>query len=258
MRAKAIAVRFLVCLMAAAASFSAQAAADEIQVYTQEMDEPGEFGLELHMNYVPKGRKEASFPGEMKSDRRLQLTPEFSYGLSKTLEAGLYLPVALADDGHLVGNGLRFRLKYIAPREEEEKFFWGLNAELGFSARRIAESRTGLELRPIIGYMDEHWLLAFNPILNMDLSDKVSRQPQFEPAVKVTRSVAEGLRVGMEYYGEYGPLNHMLPASERSHYLYAVMDVASRGLDINFGIGRGFINAEDQWVIKAILAIPFN
>jgi hypothetical protein len=194
----------------------------------------------------------------MKSERRWQLTPEFSYGLSRTLEAGLYLPVALSGDGQLVGNGIRFRLKYIAPRREGDSFFWGLNGELGRSARRVSESPGSLEIRPIIGYLDERWLLAFNPIFNMDLSDKVSRQPRFEPAIKVTRVVAQGLRAGLEYYGEYGPLTHLLPSSQRSHVLYAVIDANIRGYDMNFGIGRGYASAEDRWVVKAILAIPFN
>lgn len=258
MRVRGLTKQLAIALLAVAAACQAQAAPDEIQVYTQEIDEPGEFGLELHMNYVPQGRKEATFPGEMKSDGRLQVTPEFSYGLNPTLEAGLYLPLALGDDGHLFGNGLRFRLKYMAPRQDGEKLFWGLNGELGWAARRIAESRNALELRPIIGYLDEHWLLAFNPILDIDLSNRVSRQPQFEPAVKVTRAVAEGVRLGLEYYGEYGPLTDMLPARERSHYVYGVLDMARRGLDLNLGIGRGFTNAEDRWVVKAILAIPFN
>jgi hypothetical protein len=233
------------------------AAPDEIQVYTQELNGPGGFGLELHLNYVPRGRREASYQGEMKSEHRLQLTPEFAYGLTKTLEAGLYLPMAVNDRGELFGNGVRFRLKYISPREEGQNLFWGLNAELGYSAHRVSESPTGLELRPIIGYLDDQWLIGFNPILNMDLSEKTSRQPKFEPALKVTHRVHEGIRAGMEYYGEYGPLNHILPASERTHYLYGVMDLEFKNLDMNFGIGRGLKNTEDQWVIKAIIAIPF-
>jgi hypothetical protein len=31
-----------------------------------------------------------------------------------------------------------------------------------------------------------------------------------------------------------------------------------KGFDLNFGIGRGLKNAEDQWIIKAIVAIPFD
>jgi hypothetical protein len=193
----------------------------------------------------------------MASQRRFQVTPEFSYGLTKTLEAGLYLPAAISQDGSLTGNGMRFRLKYIAPRNKREPFFRGINFELGRSAHRVSESAVGLEIRPIVGYLDEQWLVSFNPIVNMALSDGASRQPQFEPALKLTHRVVEGVRAGAEYYGGYGPTNHLLPDSQRTHMLYGVADIDLHGLDLNLGIGRGLKNAEDQWVLKAIVAIPF-
>ncbi len=242
----------------ALASPGAAAAPDEIQVYTEELDEPGQFGLELHVNYALKGATMPSFDGEMRSHHRLQLTPEFSYGLTRTLEAGLYLPVALSSDGNLYGNGARLRLKYIAPRQDGEHFFWGLNVEYGYSSGRVSESSTGLELRPIVGYRGEQWLFAFNPILDTELRGPGRREPNFEPAVKVSRLVREGVQAGLEYYGEYGPVEHLAPAAERGHYLYATLDVEVRGLDLNVGIGRGMENASDKWVAKAIVAFPFK
>jgi hypothetical protein len=248
----------IAAVMLSMAGPGAIAAPDEIQVYTEEMNDPREFGLELHVNYVMKGAKEPAYEGEMPSHHLLQVTPEFSYGLTRTLEAGLYLPVALSSDGNLYGNGLRLRLKYIAPRDEGARFFWGLNTEMGYSARRASESRAGLELRPIFGYRDPRWLISFNPILDTDLSTNVSREPKFEPALKVARKTGEGVHLGLEYYGEYGPIHHRLPARERAHYLYAVMDMEFKSFDINFGIGRGMENASDQWVAKAIIAFPFK
>ena len=241
-----------------AASPEVQAAPDEIQVYTEELNDPGQYGLELHVNYALKGAKTASYEGEMLSHHRLQVTPEFSYGLTKTLEAGLYLPAARSAEGNIYGNGVRLRLKYIAPREEGARFFWGLNGELGRSAHRVSDSAIGLELRPIIGYRDADWLISFNPILDLDLSSGFSREPKFEPALKVARKAAEGFHAGLEYYGEFGPLHHRLPASERAHYIYAVADVETKSFDINFGIGRGIENASDQWVAKAIISFPFK
>jgi hypothetical protein len=164
----------------------------------------------------------------------------------------------MSADGNLYGNGVRFRLKFIAPREAGARFFWGLNGEFGRPARRVSESGSTFELRPIIGYRDQDWLLAFNPILDTELSANVSHAPNFEPALKLARRVGAGVHAGLEYYGEYGPTHHLLPAAERAHYLYAVMDLESKGYDINFGIGRGFENAGDQWVAKAIIAFPFK
>lgn len=253
---------FLHGLLIAAAcsliSLDAIAAPDEIQVYTDEMNEPGEYGVELHINYVVEGAKEPAYEGESPSHHMLQLTPEFSYGIDKNWEAGLYLPVAREEGGSWYGNGLRLRMKYMSDREAGTSMFWGINTEVGYSSLRVSESEWGMELRPIMGYRTEDWLLSFNPILNMDLSNNLSRQPHFEPALKVARKVVEGVHAGFEYYGEYGFVNDLLPAQERTHYLYAVMDIEKRDFDINFGVGRGNSNAADTWVLKAIVAFPFK
>lgn len=234
------------------------AAPDEIQVYTEEMNDPGEYGVELHVNYVVDGEKAAAYEGALPTHHMLQTTPEFSYGISPNWEAGLYLPVAREEGGNFYGNGLRLRMKYMASREAGESMFWGLNTEVGYSSLRVAESEWGMEVRPIIGYRTEEWLLSFNPILNMDFSNDLSRRPQFEPALKVGRKVAEGLHAGFEYYGEYGYANDMLPSPERVQYLYAALDFARQDFDINFGVGRGDSNAADTWVAKAIIAFPFK
>jgi hypothetical protein len=250
------------CLALAAAlglaSPGSYAVPDEIQVYTEEMDDPGEFGLELHVNYVPRGEKTAPYDGAMPSYHMLQLTPEFSYGITKTLEAGLYLPVAFSGDGTAYGNGARLRLKYIAPRDEADAFFWGINTEVGYFSHRVSESNWGIELRPIIGYRGKDWLVAFNPILDADLSSNVSRKPNFEPALKLTRTVREGVRAGLEYYGAFGPLFDPASASERSHFLYAVVDVDLHGFDFNLGVGRGYGAEADTRVVKAIISLPFK
>ena len=237
---------------------AALAAPDEIQVYTEQLNDPGEFGVELHINHVARGAKTAAYPGEVPSHHLLQVTPEFSYGITRTLEAGLYLPVALGPEGSLYQNGARLRLKYIAPRNEGDPFFWGINTELGFFSRRVSESRWAMELRPIIGYRGRDWLISFNPVVDMDLSSNVSRRPTFVPGLKVGRQTTPGVWLGFEYYGDYGPVSQLLPHSERSHYLYAVADIEMKGFDLNFGIGRGFVNAGDAWVIKAIVTLPFK
>ena len=234
------------------------AAPDEIQVYTEELNKPGEFGLEQHLNYTIKGQQTADYPGQMTSHHVTQITPEFSYGLTDMLEAGLYVPFAITSAGDTFLNGLRVRLKYIAPQQDDEKVFYGLNVEVGRDSYRTSESLSGMELRPIIGYRDTQWLVSFNPILNMALSSSVSRQPQFEPSLKLTHRVSQAARGGIEYYGEYGPLNHMLPGDQRAHTAYAVVDVETDDLDINFGIGRGYVNAADDWVMKAIIALPLD
>lgn len=225
-------------------------------VYTEELNEPGQFGLEQHLNYSLQGAQVPEYPGQMPPHHVLQATPEFSYGISDTLEAGLYLPVAFAPDGNSFINGARLRLKYIAPKARGGQFFYGLNVEVSRNSPRVSESATGIELRPILGYRSSFWLLSFNPILNAGLSDNVSRQAQFEPALKLTRRLNEGLHGGIEYYGVYGAWNQMLPAGQAGHTVYAVLDGEWQGYDINFGIGRGLANASDDWVVKSVFSLP--
>lgn len=233
---------------------TAFAASDEIQVYTEELNDPGQYGVELHVNFVPDGARQPSYVGESPSHHMLQITPEFSYGINKNWEAGLYVPVAREENGQVNENGLRARMKYIATPVAESHFFWGLNTEVGSSNKRVAESEWGMELRPIIGYRNDHWLLSFNPIVNTDLTSNA--QPVFEPALKISHRVVQQLHLGFEYYADYGDTNKLLPLTSRSQYLFAAVDYEQKDFDMNFGIGRGDSNAPDSWIVKAIIALP--
>lgn len=232
------------------------AAPDEIAVYTDEINAPGKFSLEQHINYTIKGTQTPDYPGQMTSNHVMQVTPELAYGINKNFEVSLYMPLAFTPDGNAYINALRFHIKYIAPKANDEPFFYGLSTEFSRESVRTSNSSSGLELRPIIGYRDENWLASFNPILGVGLADNVSHQPQFAPALKLTHRMDEDMHGGIEYYGTYGPLNQMLPAGQRGHTLYAVLDTEMHGLDINFGIGRGFVNTGDDWVAKSIISLP--
>lgn len=254
---KSICIRTLLLVCGLYASL-AQSTPDEIEVYTDEMSAPGEFGLEQHLNFTVEGAKTPEYPGQMTSHHVTQVTPEFYYGLSNNLEAGLYLPLAFTADGYTFLNGVRLRLKYIAPHASDEHLFYGLNLEAGRNSSRVSESNNAMELRPIIGYRDEKWLASFNPILNMALDANVSHQAQFEPALKLAHSAGDEVSVGVEYYGVYGPVNQLLPGSQRAHTVYAVADVETCRFDVNFGIGHGYLNTADVWVAKGIIAMPFK
>lgn len=250
--------RWIPCVLAVLYATSVFATPDEIQVYNDEMNAPGEFGLEQHVNYTVQGQRIPDYAGQMVSHHVTQITPEFSYGINRNFEGGVYLPLAVSPAGNAYLNGLRLRLKYMWSVAEDSQMFYGVNGELGRSSIRTSDSLSAFEIRPIIGYRSGNWLASFNPILNFGLSAAVSHQPTFLPCMKLTHRVAEGVSGGLEYYGEYGALNNMLPGSQRAHMMYAVADVASGKLDLNVGIGRGFVNAPDQWVLKALVALPLD
>jgi hypothetical protein len=87
---------------------------DEIQVYTDEINAPREWGLEVHVNTTPSGATQPAYPGAVAPDHGWRITPELSYGLSPDFELGLYLPTTTdaQNDAYYFG-GVKLRLKWI-------------------------------------------------------------------------------------------------------------------------------------------------
>jgi len=237
----------------------ALAAPDEIQVYLDDIREPGEAGLELHLNYVPKGRRTPDYPGEIPPHRVFRAMPEISLGLAPNWDVGLYLPFQASPDGNLYSNAARLRLKYLAAVKDTKPFFWGVNFEAGYVPLRVSEDRYALEMRFISGYRNGPWLLAVNPIFGFALSgpDK-SSTPDLNLNFKVAREINDEWAIGFEHYAGFGRLNKMPNSSQQDHVFYFVTDFERKGFGVNFGIGRGLTNAADDWVVKAIISIPLK
>jgi hypothetical protein len=234
---------------------------DEIQVYTDDINKPGEFGLELHVNTTPKGRGTPRYPGEITPRHGLRFTPELSYGLTRDLEAGLYLPYARDAEGttHFAGPKLRLKWLPLRPDEGAEGGFMGANVEYSLIAPQFEQSRKSIELRPILGYRNRDWLLAANPILGWSLAGPDNdRTPDFSPSAKVARNVASGIALGVEYYTELGKVNNFLPHAEQAHTLYFALDYDRKPWVFNVGIGRGLNGATDRWTLKTIIEIPID
>lgn len=231
---------------------------DEIQVYTDDINPPGQFGLELHLNTTPDGRGQADYPGEVTPNHGTRLTPEFSWGLSDTFEAGLYLPTNFTSDGHGELAGYKLRLKWIPLKAPEGGgWFAGVNVEWGMLQKRYSQSRQAAEVRTIFGWRNEDWLISVNPTFGLDLSPGFGRDnPNFDIGVKVGRKVAEGVMLGGEYYADFGSTQHFSAWNQQNHTLYFVADIDKGPLPFNVGIGRGISPAADNWTVKAIFEVP--
>jgi hypothetical protein len=234
---------------------------DEIQVYDDAINKPREFGLELHINTTPTGRSARDFPNEITPRHGLRFTPEFSYGLTRDFEAGLYLPYARDAEGttHFAGPKLRLKWLPLQPQEGGQGWYMGANFEYSWIAPEFEQSNRFIELRPIVGYRGRDWLLAANPILGWALAGPDNDgKPDFSPSVKVARNVASGVALGVEYYAELGKVNNILPRLEQSHTLYFALDFDRKPWVFNFGIGRGLNGATDRWTLKTIIEIPID
>ena len=238
---------------------AAHAASDEIQVYTDDIRAPHEAGVELHLNYVPSGRKTPDYPGETPPYHVFHATPEFSVGLRPNWDVGFYLPTEVAPGGEANINGARARIKYLAPVEKTKPYFYGANVEVGYAPTRVTEDHYGAELRGILGYRDGPWLLAFNPILEWALSGPgQSSTPDLDLNLKIAREIQSGWSIGVEHYAGLGRINNTLSPSQQDQVFYVATDYERKGFGLNFGIGKGLTNVSDDWVVKAIVGFPLN
>jgi hypothetical protein len=229
---------------------------DEIQVYDDSLNRPGQFGLEVHANHSFGGDTHATFPGEITSGDATRLTAEFSYGLGHGFEAGMYLDTVAPKGESLEFAGPKLRLKWVGRQAPDGGVFYGLNFELGHLKSAADPGRPSGELRPIVGVRSADWLAIVNPILDFSLGKNAqTRTPVFNPGLKLGRRVAEGVMLGTEVYREVGPLDHLLPANRQPTEVFLVLDLVRGWLPLNFGIGRGSGGA-DPWIVKAIFEVP--
>jgi len=252
----------LLCLLCLLAERPAGAALpDEIQVYVDDLNDPGRYSLQLHVNATPVGDEEPQYTGESVAAHGARLTAEFAYGLTPDLEAGAYLPVTYPADSGVRLAGFKLRLKWVPYRQPENGagFFAGLNGEWSDVAYRFEAERRGFELRPILGWRGGPWLLAVNPVLDFALAGpERSQPPTAQPSFKVARTVDRGIAAGIEYYTDLGRTSGFEPWSEQQRTLYLALDVDRKPWNVNFGIGRGLTPATDRWTVKMIIDVPLG
>ena len=150
-------------------------------------------------------------------------------------------------------------MKWIAfkPAEGGAGMFAGLNVEVGAVNERLEQGRPIVELRPILGYRNEDWLVAFNPVIDKTFRSRyVSSKPEFGPSIKIARNIGGENALGIEYYDEMGPFGNFEPARKQSQQLFLALDAGGVAVPFNFGIGRGLNAASDKWTVKAIFEVP--
>ncbi len=216
-----------------------ESAPHEIKVFTDELANQGEHTLETHAN-------KASRAGPRADGRAtpLQVMPEYSYGVRENWEISLQLPASEAQ-GRVRSDGYRSELQYVAPHDQTEGFYWGMNVELANVRERDAPQFWNSELIPILGWRIERWHLVANPGFNLPVSGS-GRKLNFDPSAKIAYRTFEKNYLGFEYYD-----------GRSSRVLYFAWDGKIGRSDFNLGIGRGLSDASDRWVLKMIYEFPF-
>ena len=241
-----------------ASSSPASAAPEEIQVYMDELNEPGEIGLDIHNNYVVSGERALDNQGEQPSLHRYRITPEWSLGLTRSLELGAYLPLATIDHRGVFVDGVKFRIKWLAPRAKGQSWFWGANFEIGREDRRLDQNPWNAELKGIVGLHSGKWTIASNANLDFKVSGPVPAPATLEIATKLDYAISPTTAVGIENYNGTGELRRPAHFASSEQSSFIILDTEFRKWEVNFGIGHGYGSNPDKWIAKAILSVPLG
>jgi hypothetical protein len=249
----------------------------EIQVYQAEINDPGQLGLELHLNFTARGVRAPEYPGAVPPDRVARLTLEPAVGVTEWLELGAYLQLAVAPGGDARFGGTKLRAKLVLPERVQRALglpvFLGLNAEIGRIPHAFEQAGWANEFRPIIGWKGDRWLLAVNPIFGYALSGPDRLKVDLEPCAKVSFDTRRGFAVGAEYYAGLGAIaDGFLPRRDQEHLLLGVVDLVPPAAapqaegspahaspwELNVGVGGALTAATGQHLlVKAIVGRAF-
>ena len=253
-------VALLAVLLALAAPARAQENF-EIQVYGSETMAPGSTMIELHSNSALRGTRRKE-DGVLPTQGAVHETLEITHGWTSWFETGFYLFTSIQpDEGwQWVGNHIRPRIR--APEEWKLPVGLSLSLEIGYQQRRFSTDTWTLELRPIIDKQLGPWYLAFNPVFGRSLAGegvKQGRGFEFSPNAKVAYDVTDKVTLGLEYYGNLGPVRGFDPPRQQQHAIFPVVDLnLGPKWEFNAGVGFGLTPATDGVVLKMILGYRFD
>ena len=229
----------------------------EIQVYDSEINEVGQASLETHWNSAISGIAQPNYPGQVPNHQLNHLTFEGAYGMAPWWEMGAYLQSALLPNGNYDFAGVKFRNKFVIPRQSKESsqdpWQWGVNFEISYLPQNFEHFYWACELRPILGYTWNRLTLTINPILDLNFTNNLSQPPSFDPATKIVFDTRKGFGVGLEYYGDFGELPTLLPGGLSEQYLFAAFDLLKGPIELNFGVGVG-LNSPPNVISNATVA----
>ena len=240
----------------------AVAAPEEIVVFTDEFTPPSEVGYELHLNWTRRGRMTPAYAGEQPPGRVLRLMPEVVWGLSPGWNLGLHLPMSRDTVRDITSvDGLKVRLQNLNVRESGagSTWFYGANYEINLFHRRVSELPAQVEVRGIIGWRNEDWMAALNPVLSRGLNARAGADNHTDLDVfgKVMRTLGKDLSVGVEHYSSLGPLHRPEFGGRSGQITYGVVEFPlPGGFDVHLGVGHGWTASSDKRVFKMLLGLP--
>ena len=229
---------------------------DEIQVYDAEINEVGQFSVELHNNFTAIGHHVPDFPGGIVPNHTLNGVPEWAYGVTEWFEAGLYLPVySLTGDGRFLIDSGKIRALFVVPHAAERSFFYGINFELSYNSEHWNPTRWAGEVRPIVGGRIGPVDIIVNPIFDTDFNG--FKRLDFVPCERLAYNLSKTWAVALEHYEDYGLLNDLAPLDRQDQTGFIVVDYKGEPNSVEFGVGHSFTDGGECLVLKLMVTHNF-
>jgi len=231
----------------------------EIQVYGADTVPPENLMVELHSNFTVDGEK-YPIDGLYPTNHQEHETVELTEGINDWSEVGFYVFTSEQD-----GHGVQWVGDHIRPRVRvPESWDWpvgvSLSTEVGYQRSAYSTDTWTWEIRPIIDKTMGRWYVAINPALERTLhGPDVDQGLGFAPSLKVSYDLSREVSAGIEYYADYGRLDHFAATHDQQQQLFVVTDLnVSPVWEINVGVGIGATGSTDHLIVKAILGRRFD
>ena len=244
-----------------AAITSAFALPDELDVQMDEINKPGQFSFGVVSNYTASGPRNPSAEGLRPSLHLLQVSPALSYGATRNFQLGLQLFSSVTSHGEARVDGARLELLTLAIRpddDDDDGPFLGSLIDIGKLPATLSRNSLDAEIKAILGYRLGRWTLATNPEIGFKVSGRGPSQPDLAFKAKAAYRIDQNYSIGIEHYGELGQLRHIGPLNQNSQQTFAVVDFKTREFDFNIGIGRGWNDFSERWVLKTVVSFPLG
>ena len=248
------------CIAVAAGALCAHAQGNyEIQVYGSETVLPGNTMVELHSNFTADGQR-AIVDGTQPTHHTEHETIEITQGLNGWSEVGFYIFTSERS-----GQGIQWVGDHIRPRvRAPDSWHWPVGAsmsmEIGYNRAFFSPDTWTWEIRPIVDKQKGRFYWALNPAFERTWHGPgVADGLDFAPNVKVSWDFTRKVTGGIEYYGDYGDIRHIVPMHDQQQMFFPALDLnVSPDWELNFGVGVGPTAATDHWIVKCIVGRRFN
>ena len=226
----------------------------EIQVYGSQTQQKNSIIFELHSNYTFEGGKQI-VDGVLPSNHALHETLEITQGITDNFEIGAYMFTNYTPGYGYKIIGTHIRPRIMAPEKWKLPVGVSLSAEIGYQDAAYSNQTWSIEVRPIIDKSWQKLYVSFNPTFGIGLKSAYTNStPTFEPNLKAAYNFFKNLALGIEYYGETGPVNALESFPQQNHAIFIAADMLNNpNWEFNTGLGFGITQATDGLVFKVIV-----